>query len=54
MDLQKNNSPFKELMETTKTPEECINVLLFEDQRLRYFFEVAVSSKKKKKEADAE
>lgn len=49
MDLQKNNSPFKELMETTKTPEECINVL-FEDQRLRYFFEVAVSSAKLKKE----
>lgn len=49
MDLQQNDSPFMEFAESTKTIDECKNVL-FEDPKLRYFFEVSVSAANARKE----
>lgn len=49
MDLQRNDSPFMEFEESTKTIDECINVL-FEDPKLRYFFEVSVPAANARKE----
>lgn len=49
MDLQRNDSPFMEFEESTKTIDECINVL-FEDPKLRYFFEVSIPAANARKE----
>lgn len=49
MDEQRNDSPFMEFEESTKTIDECINVL-FEDPKMRYFFEVSVPAANARKE----
>lgn len=49
MDMQLNDSSFMEFEESTKTIEECINVL-FADPKLRYFFEVSVPAANARKE----
>ena len=49
MDLQRNDSLFMEFEESTKTIDECINVL-FEDPKLRYFFEVSLPAANARKE----
>lgn len=50
MDLQRNDSPFMEFEGSTKAIDECINVL-FEDPKLRYFFEVSLPAANARKES---